>query len=58
MQADQHYRAVNQEADGYHTRHINRRVTRRVEPEDHGGNRHQRHKEHPGCTAVSFEDFI
>lgn len=58
VQADQHHRAVDQEADDQHTDHVHGRVTGRVHPEHHGGDGHQRHEEHAGGAAVAFEHFV
>ena len=58
MQANQHHRTVNQEADDDHAGHIHARVTRRVQPVDDGGDGDQGHKEDAGRAAVAFKHFI
>ncbi|CNV09823.1 Uncharacterised protein [Salmonella enterica subsp. enterica serovar Bovismorbificans] len=58
MQTDQHYRAVDQEADDNHTSHINVRVSCRVHPVNDGRDSHQGHKEYAGRATVAAEDFI
>lgn len=58
VQADEHDRAVDQEADNNHTCHIDAGIACRGQPVNHSRDGDLRHKEHPGGTAVAFEHRV
>lgn len=58
LQADQHHRAVDQEADGHQRDHVDGRVAGRVQPVHQRGNCHQKHEHHAGQAAIALKDFV
>ncbi len=58
LQADQHHRAVDQEADHDQRGHVDRRVAGRVQPVDQGADGHQDHEHHAGGAAIALEQLV